>query len=99
MNLTEYVEQIIKENFSFGDYFDSHTIINLIVLDSKAHLAYMNAFSNKNCNIAQFHGFIAKNIIAKAPLVKSVSDSAISLNIYGVTSKNELWQIIVNSEN
>ena len=98
MNLKDCIEEIIKQNFSSGDYFDSHTIINLVLQEPEYHLAYLQEFHNKysNCNVAQFHGMIAKNLIsALKTTVKAVSDFAVTLNIYGgKPTKNELWQRI-----
>ena len=98
MNLKDCIEEIIKQNFSSGDYFDSHTIINLVLQESEYHLAYLQEFHNKysNCNVAQFHGMIAKNLIgALKSIVKYVSDSAVTLNMYGgKPTKNTLWQRI-----
>lgn len=86
MNLKNCIEEIIEQNFSSGDYFDPHTIINLVLQEPKYHLAYLQEFHNKysNCDIAQFHGMIAQNLIdTLKTLVKPVSNSAVTLNIYG----------------
>lgn len=98
MDLKDCIEEIIKQNFFSGDYFDSHTIISLVLQDSKYHFAYLLEFHNKysNCDVAQFHGMIAKNLIGTLKnMVKPVSDSAVTLNMYGgKPTKNELWQRI-----
>ena len=96
MDLKDCIEEIIKQNFSSGDYFDSHTIINLVLQEPKYHLAYLQEFHNKysNCDVAQFHGMIAKNLIGTLKaIVEPVSGSAVTLNIYGgKPTKNGLWQ-------
>lgn len=98
MTLEQCVEEIIDKNFSSGDFFDSHTIISLIVQDPKYHLAYLQDFHEKyfNCDVAQYHGHIAKDLIGGLlNKVKAISGSAVTLNIYGgKPTKNELWQKI-----
>lgn len=98
MILEDCINEIIEKNFSSGDYFDSHTIFNLILQNPNYHLAYLQKFHEKysNCTIAQFHGQIAKNIIGSSSnKVRAISDNAVTLNIYGgQPTKNELWQKI-----
>lgn len=97
MTLKECIAEIVQNNFSSGDYFDSHTVLNLIFQNQDYHLAYLQEFHEhySNCTVAQFHGFIAANIIARLDTVRSISDSAVSINIYGgKPTKNWLWQKI-----
>lgn len=98
MILKQCVEEIIDKNFSSGDFFDSHTVISLIVQDPKYHLAYLQGFHEKyfNCNVAQYHGHIAKELIGGLTnKVKAAPDPVVTLNIYGgKPTKNELWQKI-----
>ncbi|MBQ9281418.1 MAG: hypothetical protein IJ207_04375 [Treponema sp.] len=98
MSLEDCIKEIIEKNFSSGDYFDSHTILSMILQNPDYHLAYLQKFHEKysNCTVAQFHGQIARNMIGGlSDKVRAISDSAVTLNIYGgKPTKNELWQKI-----
>lgn len=92
--LKDCIKEIIDKNFVSGDYFDSHTIINLILKDVKYRLVYMQEFAEKykNCSINKFHGFVAQEI-QKTDMVHFLKDIPVkTLNIYREPSENALWQ-------
>lgn len=89
MELNKCIEEILDE-FSAGDYFDSHTVINELIANKDYHIAYLQEYSEK-CTVAQYHGKIAKMIVS-FDCVKPISSSAKSHTIYGDITSNELWQ-------
>ena len=94
MNLKQAVEEII-DSFPKDVMFDSHVIINMISKNQKYYLAYLKEYSGKDWNINQFHGHIAKDIIGGLKeKVSPVTDNCISMNMFDIPSKNELWKKI-----
>ena len=96
MTLKDCVQEIITANFVSGNYFDSHTVINMLLQKPEYHLCYLKEFHENyaNCNISQFHGHIATDMIKTIPNVESAEVSVYTLNIYGgKPTKNELWKI------
>ena len=97
MELKECVKEIISINFDSGDYFDSHTVINLIVENPDYYLAYLNEFKrlDSNCTIAQFHAHIARDLIGSLKTVSPSSDvkKIKTQTVYGgKPESNMLWQ-------
>jgi len=88
MDLEQCVLEIIN-NFSSGDYFDSHTVINTLIAKPEYHLAYLRGYS-PNSSVAQYHGNIAK-LIGSINLTRQIG-TAKSHTIYGDLSANMLWQ-------
>lgn len=89
MELKECIKAILN-GFNVGDYFDSHTVINELTRNKDYHIAYLKEFP-KNCNVAQYHGMIAK-MVGSFDCVEPISSSAKSHTIYGDITDNELWQ-------
>ena len=71
MTLKDCVQEIITANFVSGNYFDSHTVINMLLQKPEYHLCYLKEFHENyaNCNISQFHGHIATDMIKTIPNV------------------------------
>jgi hypothetical protein len=90
MTLDECIKEIVS-GFDKGDYFDSHVVINELIIKREYHIIYLREYS-QNCNINQFHGLIAQKI-GKVDGIVSKGTSK-SHTIYGDISKNELWQKI-----
>lgn len=91
MTLKECVEEIIEKRFLKDDYFDSHTIINIILSIPEYRLIYMKEYSS-DCDLKQHHAKIA-NCIRFSSFVKSIGDkNSKSFNVFGVLSENQLWQ-------
>lgn len=88
MTLEECIVEIIS-NFKKNDYFDSHAIINELIMKPKYHIVYLQEYS-KNCTINQYHGKIAK-IISSSNSCIPIGNSK-SHTIYDEISDNELWQ-------
>ncbi len=95
MTLKDCIKQIIQKQIPEKCYFDTHTILNLVFENPDYHLAYLTAFHEQysNCTISQFHGHIAKDMIASlSDLVVYVNDSMFSQTVYGGKPlKNCLW--------
>ncbi len=96
MELKKAINKIINDNFSKGDYFDSHAVINEL-LKKDYHQVYLNSFP-KNCTVAQYHGQIAQKI-GESGLAKKVKNNSEDLliythTIYGELNKNHLWERI-----
>lgn len=91
MELKECVKEIVSTIFDSGDYFDSHTVINLIVENPDYYLAYLNEFKrlDSNCTIAQFHAHIARDLIGSLKTVSPSSD----------VKKSKLRQFMVVNQN
>lgn len=88
MNLNDCVKEIL-ENFTSGDYFDSHTVINELIKNPDYHIHYVKECP-ENCAINQYHGLIAQEI-KKSGIAEAIG-TAKSHTIYGDISENELWQ-------
>ena len=71
------------------NYFDSHTVINELIINPKHHIEYLKGCS-ENMNIAQYHGQIAQ-IIASFNSVKKIGNTK-SHTIYGDIRDNTLFQ-------
>lgn len=90
MTLEQCVEEILKK-IDAGDYFDSHAVINELLLQKDYRLAYLRGYS-KDSSIAQYHGKIAQIITSKK--VATQIGNAKSHTIYGELLDNTLWQKI-----
>ncbi|EID86435.1 hypothetical protein MSI_07880 [Treponema sp. JC4] len=97
MQLDEAINETIKNNFEIGDYFDSHAVINGLLVNKKYHQLYMD-FYPKNCTVAQYHGQIAQKIASSGIALKVKIDEKDILiktyTIYGELSENHLWKRI-----
>ena len=97
MQLDEAICEIIREKFKSGDYFDSHAVINGLLINKNFHQIYMD-FYPKNCTIAQYHGHIAQKIAntGYAEKVKCEEKDILikTYTIYGELSENHLWRRI-----
>ncbi len=96
MTLEDCIDEIIRENFKKGDCFDSHAVINELLKNANYHKAYLDEFP-KNCNVAQYHGYIAQKI-GDSGLVEKVMKDSTELKlkthtIYGELSENQVWQV------
>lgn len=90
MTLEEAVLQIL-DSFDKGDYFDSHTVINILLANPEYRIAYMKGYS-QDSNINQYHAKIA-TLIRHSKKVEPVgNENAKSFCIYGNLTKNQLWQ-------
>ena len=89
MSLKESISEIIEVSFNTNDYFDSHTVINELIINPKHHIEYLKGCS-ENMNIAQYHGQIAK-IISSFDNVKKIGNTK-SHTIYGDIRDNVLFQ-------
>lgn len=90
LTLEEAVLQIL-DSFEKGDYFDSHTVINILLSKPEYRLAYMEGYS-QDSNINQYHAKIA-TLIRHSKKVEPVgNENAKSFCIYGSLTKNQLWQ-------
>lgn len=90
MTLEESVLQIL-DLFDKDEYFDSHTVINILLSKPEYRLAYMKGYS-EDSDINQYHAKIA-TLIRFSNKVKPVGNAnAKSLCVYGNLTKNQLWQ-------
>lgn len=90
MIIEEAVLQIL-DSFDKGDYFDSHTVINILLANPEYRIAYMKGYS-QDSNINQYHAKIA-TLIRHSKKVEPVgNENAKSFCIYGNLTKNQLWQ-------
>jgi hypothetical protein len=90
MTLDQAITEILA-NFTAGDYFDSHTVIDALFEKPEYHLAYLRGYAeHPDMEVRHYHGKIAKmigaNNIAK-PIGKAKTHT-----IYGGLSENMLWQ-------
>ncbi|MDY3755303.1 MAG: hypothetical protein SOZ84_04775 [Treponema sp.] len=90
MSLDEAIKEIININFSKGDLFDSHAVINELITVDKYHIVYLKGCP-ENCSVSQYHGLIARKIGASG-CVASSGKKIKSHTIYGSLSDNELWE-------
>ena len=95
MSFEEIISEIIKNNFSKNDYFDSHSIINELISSKKYFQCYLENFSKGN-SVAQYHGLIAQQIEKTGLAEKVITDNKEILlkthTIYGELSQNHLWK-------
>jgi hypothetical protein len=90
MTLNDCIIEILG-NFNPGDFFDSHTVIDGLLLNRDYHLAYLREYPASNAmEVRHYHGNIAK-MIRDSGLVKQIGNSK-SHTIYGNLSDNALWQ-------
>lgn len=90
MTLEEAISDVITNNFSAGDLFDSHAVINELITVDKYHIVYLKGCP-ENCSVSQSHGLIARKIGASG-CVASSGKKIKSHTIYGSLSDNELWE-------
>ncbi|MBP3417361.1 MAG: hypothetical protein IKA80_02290 [Spirochaetaceae bacterium] len=90
MTLEEAISDVITNNFSAGDLFDSHAVINELITVDKYHIVYLKGCP-ENCSVSQYHGLIARKIGASG-CVASSGKKIKSHTIYGSLSDNELWE-------
>lgn len=96
MELKEAISKIINDNFSKGDYFDSHAVINEL-LKKEYHQVYLNNYP-KGSEVKTYHSQIAQKI-GESRLAEKVKINAEDVliythTIYGELNKNHLWKRI-----
>ena len=89
MTLEEAISDVITNNFSAGDLFDSHAVINELIKDKEKHLVYMQSFGNRG-SLENYHSIISKKI-EESRLCERVGDIK-THTIYGKLSSNALWK-------
>lgn len=96
MELASCIKDIVN-SFNCNDYFDSHAIINELLIKKEYHKVYLESFP-KGCSIANYHGQIAQ-LIEKSGLAEKVilhgKEVIVKTHtIYGELSSNHLWKRI-----
>lgn len=99
MTLKECVEKIITENFRPGEYFDTHTVINMILQNNAYHLAYLQEFKqdSNNYTVGLYHGYIAQRMIEplSSIVTKAEIDKIKTQTIFCEQPEiNQLWKRI-----
>lgn len=90
-NLQISIREIIKNNFSPKEYFDSHTIINFLQ-KKEYHQIYLENFP-KEYDVKTYHSQIAKEIRKCSDLVEEAKIKEIkTFAIYGELNPNHLWK-------
>lgn len=89
MSLDDAIKEIINTNFSRGDLFDSHAVINELIKDKEKHLVYMQSFGDRG-SLENYHSIISKKI-EESRLCERVGDIK-THTIYGKLSPNALWK-------
>lgn len=90
MTLEECIEEILSE-FTSGDYFDSHTIINEMQRNHKWHSVYMQNYP-ENSTVAQYHGIIIAKKIGESQNVGPANLKIKTHTIYGDLVPNQVWK-------
>lgn len=92
-SLYQCIEEIIKNNFVGGEYFDSHSVIHELQ-NKEYHQVYLANFP-RNSDVETYHRLIANEIKKCKSLVSEAEITEIkSHTIYGKLSKNHLWKRI-----
>ena len=102
MTLEQCIRNIITTQFKYGDFFDTHAVIELILQNPESHLVYLQEFLNDypNRDLTVFHRDIALRKIKPLTsdgIIKQISDDnnkAVSVNINGKLDRVALWQRI-----
>ena len=47
MDLTQAIDEIISKKFNEDDYFDSHTVLDIILANGNYHEAYLKEYAQK----------------------------------------------------
>lgn len=83
----------IIENIDKGTMFDSHFIIDTVILKhSDEYLRYAAGHTAKDKVTEYMHGCLAKEIASfKGTLVEQIDGDSLSYNIRGNASKCALW--------
>ena len=93
-NFKNKLKNLIKNNFSIGELFDSHTVINLILKEKDFYTLYLENYP-KHSEINLYHSEIAKEIENTGLAEKFSKDSHFlkikTLTNFDEVSPNTLW--------
>ena len=90
--LKNCINEIIsnKDNFASGDFFDSHTVINELMINKEYFFAYLNEYP-KGTPINEWHSTIAK-MIGESNLVEKMDFKIKRQTVFDKISENQVWK-------
>lgn len=89
MTLEEAINDVITRNFSTGELFDSHAVINELIKDKEKHPVYMKSFGDSG-DLKNYHRIISRKI-GESGLCERFGNIK-THTIYGKLSSNALWK-------
>ncbi len=91
MTLAQALQEIINE-IPEGIFFDSHYIINQLIINySDEYINHVSKFANKSNPTISAHGNIALEI-KKIPYVRKHKSNSLSYNIHNKPTECALWE-------